>query len=229
MTNQALLIDQNQFQIRYLEQISAIESALVNQQLVINFTINGSAAIGLQAMQASSHHSVLINNVPLAISQNLNQWDQAALRPISANVVDAKASQISFKNLSNDLSQDQYLPLSNYDSITLAKQAHIFDQAWFFNNRDLLFKGQLDLITNPDHFYFPNGNQVEVEAAANGTSLKLYVGIKSLHHFQNQAVSVDPVVIPISIINLKPIDRPQVSTNQLPTTHRELILAMQLG
>lgn len=228
MTNQALLIDQNQFQIRYLEQISAIESALIKQQLVINFTINGSAAIG-QTMPTSTNQSVLINNVPLAISQSLNQWDHRDLVPISANVVDAKASQISFKNLSNDLSQDQYLPLNNYDSITLAKQAHIFDQQWFFNNRHLLFKGTLDLITNPDNFYFPAGEQVEVEAAADGTSLKLYVGLKGLHHFQKQRVSLDPVVIPISIINLKPIDQLPISINQLPTTHRELILAIQLG
>ena len=228
ITNQSLLVDQNQFHIDFEEQVSQIESALIKNQLVVKFVLNGTTRIDNNENWDSSYLSVLINDVDPQI-QPLSQWQSDALKPIQGLVVDAKTSQISFRSLSNDPSEDQAIPLAIYDAITLAKQSHIFDLEWFFTNKELLFHGGLDLITSANAFYFPDGQQVEVEAAADGRSLKMYIGIKALNHFQNQSVGLDNIVVPISIVNLKPISKPEIDPNQLPTGNRPVVLANQLG
>lgn len=238
--NQAKIIDQNQFYLSDSSQISHLKTALVANQLLVKFAINQSAAKKpLDYPQALIYHQFVIDQID-PNQAGVSYWNDVDLTPISAKTqIDAKASNLTFKNLSSSAPSAPRISIANYDAITLSQQAHVFNKQWFFDHRYDLFNGNLDLITSLEDFYFSNdlssqswSNQSEqplIEAAADGKSMKIYVGIKPLVHFQNKHFSPTSIMVAISINNLKAINQPDPITNFYPTTISESINVLSLG
>ena len=238
--NQSKIIDQNQFYLSDPSQISHLKTALIANQLLVKFAINQSASKKpLDDHQALTYHQFVIDQID-PNQAGFSYWRDSDLTPISAKIqIDAKASNLTFKNLSSSAAIAPRISIANYDAITLSQQAHIFDKQWFFDHRYDLFSGNLDLITTYEDFYFSNdlssqarSNQSEqplIEAAKDGKSMKIYVGIKPLVHFQNKHFSPTSIMLAISITNLKAIDQPDPITNFYPTTISENINVLSLG
>ena len=237
INNQALIFkNQPEIIVNHPSQVQTIKSALINHQLVVKIELNPSTVHHSKQNQPNQPfwYSFLITNINQPSQSFNNPWNQSDLTPITANLqIDAKTLMIAnFDPQSANTNPD--VPLDQYDSITLWNHADKFDLNWWFNNRFQLFQGNLDLITSPSDFYFYNPSQAQptqplIEAASDGKSLKIYLGIKPFVHFENNQLATQTKVLAISIVNLKPITQPLPSTHFYQTTVLNSIRALNLG